>query len=344
MEIFATKSTSAEEVAEILYREIFARFGAVVSILTDRGTSFRNNLLKSLCKLLDIKQSFTSSYHPETDGKCERMNQTVIKSLKLICENQKEWVRFLTPVLMAYRASVATPHGMSPHFALFGRHMRLPLDLQLMDTFDKAPDMEKYITDLVPKLKITHEIIQQNLRDSNKLTKNYYDKKTVDHAFEVGTKVLLHDPTNKKGDCKKLKRRWAGPFLVVDKSEDGLLYKLRHCNTGKEQRSLIHINRLKQFNEERDRFFMRNAPTRDSASDISQSPNQSVSDSDLGDGWFEIIKLTGKKKIGGKKTYMVHWKGGSKSREPEENVSEFAKIQYEVALKQRQKNRRRKKN
>jgi len=81
MEAFPTK-TSAEEVAHILCKEIISRFGVMRQILTDQGSSFRNKLIAELCKLLNIKHTFSSPHHPETDGKCEKNesdNYTFIK-------------------------------------------------------------------------------------------------------------------------------------------------------------------------------------------------------------------------------------------------------------------------
>ena len=85
VEAFATKTTSAEEVAHILYKEIISRFGLMRQILTDGGSSFRNKLIAELCKLFKIKHTISSPHHPQTDGKCERMNKTIIESLRLVC-------------------------------------------------------------------------------------------------------------------------------------------------------------------------------------------------------------------------------------------------------------------
>ena len=48
VEAFPTKSTTAEEVAEILYKEIIARYGVMTEILTDQGSSFRNKLMEKI--------------------------------------------------------------------------------------------------------------------------------------------------------------------------------------------------------------------------------------------------------------------------------------------------------
>jgi len=120
-EAFPTKTTTAQEVAQILYKEIICRYGAIQNLVTDGRSSFRNKLIAELCKLLKIKHTFSS---PQGDGKCQRMNQTLIKSLRLECKNQTEWADRIASVLFSYRASVATPLGISPYFALYGRHER----------------------------------------------------------------------------------------------------------------------------------------------------------------------------------------------------------------------------
>ena len=61
----------------------------------------------------------------------------------------------------------------------------------------------------------------------------------------------------------------------------------------------------------------------------------------LGDESFEIDKLSYWSKKVKKVIFLVHWKDCSKSHKPEENISDFAKSQYFVALKQRRKQRRR---
>jgi len=145
--------------------------------------------------------------------------------------------------------------GTSPYHALFGREMVTGIDANLLQDFSKSPDMQSYMTHLVPRLKLTHDIIQQNLRDGQIKSKQHYDRSSEEPEMQVGEKVMMHDPVTKIGECPKLKKRWKGPFMVVERSVDGLSYKLRHCETGKELRSHMHANRLKKFNDDRDAFF-----------------------------------------------------------------------------------------
>jgi len=94
------------------------------------------------------------------------MNQTIIHSLQLTCKDQTDWEQNITPVLMACRATVTVPTGISPHYALFGREMNLGIDSELIKEVETAPDIQSHTSELVKKLQVTHDMTQQNLRDS----------------------------------------------------------------------------------------------------------------------------------------------------------------------------------
>ena len=78
-------------------------------------------------------------------------------------------------------------------------------------------------------------------------------------------------------------------------------------------------------------------------SDTSPQSADSPSNDDgtnVQDEWFEIDKVTSRRMINGKETFLVHWKDNTKTRELAENISECAKSQYFVNLR-KNKNRRR---
>ena len=108
----------------------------------------------------------------------------------------------------------------------------------------------------------------------------------------------------------------------------------RRCSDGQELRSFIHSNRLRPFHEPRDRP---PAPTPSNTPIPPPDPNQPAT---LDDGWYEILRVTNRKKIAGKLHFLVHWTDGSKSYEPEENVSDYAKAQYYARCQFRRRSRR----
>ncbi len=82
-----------------------------------------NNLSAQLFKRTGTKHNVTSAYHPQSNGLCERMNQTLERGLlKLVNEQQNDWDDYLDPVLFAYRTSRQKSTKYSPFEMAFGRY------------------------------------------------------------------------------------------------------------------------------------------------------------------------------------------------------------------------------
>ena len=75
-------SQEAPLIAQTLVEEVFLVYGIPKILLTDRGSNFTSTLLKSINELWGVKQSFTTPYHPQTDGMVERFNRTLTTMLK----------------------------------------------------------------------------------------------------------------------------------------------------------------------------------------------------------------------------------------------------------------------
>ena len=108
---FATKYPEAvalprietERVAETLL-DVFSRVGFPTEILSDKGSQLTSDLMKEVCRLISLKQLFTTPYNPKCNGLCERMNGVLKSMLKKMCqEKPKDWDRYLSAVLFAYR-------------------------------------------------------------------------------------------------------------------------------------------------------------------------------------------------------------------------------------------------
>jgi len=135
------------------------------AIETDGGTDFRNKLMAELCQLLHTKHIFSSPMNPASNSNDERQNRNrnLNTYLRTVCTSQDEWAQH---VLFSYRASVAIPLGISPFNALFGRVMEVGLDLALLKEYESSPTTQTSTSDLISKIKLTEEVIQQNMKDS----------------------------------------------------------------------------------------------------------------------------------------------------------------------------------
>ena len=87
----AISNIRADTVAEFIYKEIICKHGVPEEILSDRGTSFINTVVKNLCDQFQTKHRLTSAYRPQTNGMVERFNRTIGECIaKLLSDKEKE--------------------------------------------------------------------------------------------------------------------------------------------------------------------------------------------------------------------------------------------------------------
>jgi hypothetical protein len=69
---------TGEVMAQLFLDNVWKLHGTPKDTVSDRGPQWNNKFIKRLYELLQIKQSLSSAFHPESDGQTER----VIKSWK----------------------------------------------------------------------------------------------------------------------------------------------------------------------------------------------------------------------------------------------------------------------
>lgn len=77
----AIKTKSAEEIGRFIFENIFLRHGPPKLMISDQGTEFLNQIVKNMCKRMDVQHSSNSAYNPQTNGVAERFNRTLILKL-----------------------------------------------------------------------------------------------------------------------------------------------------------------------------------------------------------------------------------------------------------------------
>ena len=121
--------------------QVFARYGFVRYMLTDRGKEFQNEVAKILSAKLGISQRFTSPYHPQANGTAERTIGIIADRLATsLREGPNTWPTRLPAALMAIRTSVNFSTGFAPLALLTGRDFVTPMHVELngMEEMDEA--------------------------------------------------------------------------------------------------------------------------------------------------------------------------------------------------------------
>ncbi|GJS10907.1 putative reverse transcriptase domain-containing protein [Tanacetum coccineum] len=76
------ETDSTEKLTRLYMKEIVARHGIPVSIISDRDSHFTSRVWQSLHKALGTQLNLSTAYHPQTDGQSERTIQTLEDMLR----------------------------------------------------------------------------------------------------------------------------------------------------------------------------------------------------------------------------------------------------------------------
>ena len=118
--------------AKVFVSNWICRFGVPDSIHSDNGRNFESKTFSEMCPLLSINKTRTSAYHPEGNSQVETLHKTLRRMLKARVEdNPATWDEHLDFCVMAYRSSVHSSTGHNPFELMFGREMRIPLDVMV---------------------------------------------------------------------------------------------------------------------------------------------------------------------------------------------------------------------
>ena len=86
----------------------------------DRDRRFPSTIWKAIVDTLGIKSKMSSSFHPQTDGQTERVNQTLECYLWNYCNyEQDNWEEMLPMAEYAYNNSLHSTFKMTPCFAKY---------------------------------------------------------------------------------------------------------------------------------------------------------------------------------------------------------------------------------
>lgn len=195
---------------------------------------------------MDTKKTYTTSYHPQCDGLVERFNGTLAQSLShYVSSSQKDWDRYLNPVLFGYRISPSEVTGESPFFLLYGRQPRLQMDVSMLPPRDISASIADHRARVVENIEIAQRIAKENIQRAQQRMKDYHDLHAVPVRFQVGDNVWVYTPRNRKGLSKKLAHNWHGPYRIVQFLSP--VHCILRALDNRRVSTTVHVSRLKHY-------------------------------------------------------------------------------------------------
>ena len=190
-----TPNQTAKTVAKILVEKWFHVYGVPSRIHSDQGRCFDSNIIKALCKMYGIEQSFTSPYNPRGNAFCERFNRTLFGLLKTLKSEEKaDWPSHLPALVFAYNATPHASTSYQPYQLMFGRRAPAPCDNWLglrAYNDDKSITRIDWVDQQLEQLLHANKRAQKNIKATN--AKNRKAAGGKDLVIPVGNLVLLRD-------------------------------------------------------------------------------------------------------------------------------------------------------
>ena len=226
---FPTRNQKAQTVAKILVDKYFIHYGLPARIHSDQGRDFESHLIKELLKMMGIRKSRTTPYHPQGDPQPERFNRTLLSMLGTLgCEKKRQWSQHVGYLVHAYNSTKCDATGYSPYSLMFGREARLPVDL----CFGTSPDGKdegchsRYVAKLKEDLQRAYKLASEAADKTDQRNKRSYDKRVGFQSLDIGDRVLLRN-LGLKGK-HKLESRWSPvPYIVMGKMPNLPVYKVK---------------------------------------------------------------------------------------------------------------------
>ncbi|GJT77849.1 putative reverse transcriptase domain-containing protein [Tanacetum coccineum] len=213
------KTDSTEKLTRLYMKEIVARHGIPVSIISNRNSHFTSRVWQSLHKALGTQLNLSNAYHPQTDGQSKRTIQTLEDMLRAcVIDFGNGWDRHLPLVEFSYNNSYHTSIKAAPLEII---HETTEKIFKIRDRMQAARDRQK----------------------------SYADKRRRPLEFEVGDKVMLKVAPWKGvmrfGKHGKLNPHYIGPFRIIERIGP-VAYRLELPQELSRVHNVFHVCNLKK--------------------------------------------------------------------------------------------------
>ncbi|GJR40853.1 reverse transcriptase domain-containing protein, partial [Tanacetum coccineum] len=130
VEAKALPTNDARVVVKFL-KSLFARFGTLRAIISDRGTHFCNDQFAIVMSKYGVTHRLATAYHPQMSGQVKLSNRGLKRILeRTVRENRASWFDKQEDALWAFRTAYKTPIGCTHYKLVYGKSCHLPVELE----------------------------------------------------------------------------------------------------------------------------------------------------------------------------------------------------------------------
>jgi transposase InsO family protein len=235
---------TALDVAKAYMTNVFKTHGLPQAIVSDRDRIFTSALWQELFRLSKTELRLSSSYHPQSDGQTERVNQCLEAYLRCsVHACPGNWFHWLHLAEYWYNTSVHTAHGMTPFQVMFGR---LPREFgTIQANQSNIPDLAAWLHER----EVIRDLLRQQLLRAQQRMKQQADKHCSEREFAIGDSVYLKlqpyvQTSIARRPHQKLAFRYYGPYTILQRVGQ-VAYKL-NLPASSQIHVVVHVSLLKK--------------------------------------------------------------------------------------------------
>jgi transposase InsO family protein len=221
---------------------VVGRWGVPRVLCSDQGSQFTAEVIAQLCKFLEIEQSFSIPYRPQSQGKVERVNQEVMRFLRVLILQHKasdEWSTFLPLVMRTVNASKSRITGLAPAQLMYGG--AVDLSRQLLRLPEERADRVTYADYIEGVIRAQHRYAALARREQERHVEAYLaSSPDTPTSFKVHDYVLVSYPERPP---TKLHPKWKGPMIITEVNGD--IYTCAEVLSNATMQ--VHVERLKLY-------------------------------------------------------------------------------------------------
>src|SRR5258707_15734975 len=204
-------SLDSAGVARLFLGHIWRHHRLPEEVISNHRSTFISNFSCELAALLGVKLTPSTSYHLQTDGQTEHVNQEIEAYLQVFVSHQQDdWANWLLLAEFAYNNKVHTATHWTPFELDTRQHPHLGVEPTRTSTIEAADTFAQQLDHAQEEVKAALEQAADDM-------KRYYDQNCqVAPEYKVGDKAWLSlQNYSSNHPMKKLDHKWASPFTIT---------------------------------------------------------------------------------------------------------------------------------
>ena len=217
------------DVKKFVWKNLITRFGVPDTLLSDNGLQFDSRTFREFCCDLGIKNRYSTSTYPQSNGQAEAVNKTILNGLRKRLDGVKgRWAEELPNVMWAYRTTPRRSTGETPFSLMYGAEAVIPAEINLCSArvggFNPAQN-NLMMAEHLDLLDECREAATIQLAEYQQSLAWRYNRDVKTREFSAGDLVLQRVVGNMRDtNVGKLAPTWEGPYRVIAIAGAGAYY------------------------------------------------------------------------------------------------------------------------